>query len=82
MQTIEMDLPSHWACALINGDESGIDDDEQASLDAFTDYMVKQYGRCDCLDVNCEGEDFMRYHDAADFGVLACNTSKFTFAIN
>ena len=35
--TIEVDtvtLPAHWACALINGDESGLDDSDLIELEA------------------------------------------------
>lgn len=80
METTSYLLPSHWACALINGDESGLDDDEQKALDLFVAYMVKRYGACHCVDV---GEDcgFTRYHDAEEYGVLACDVSGFIFAI-
>ena len=80
METIDFILPDHWACALINSDESGMDESESEALDAFVDFMVKKYGSCHCMDV-ADDSNFVRYHDAADFGVLACDASTFTFAI-
>lgn len=78
IKTLTLELPSHWACALINADESGMDDEEVAALEAFTADMVKTYGSCHCVDVS-EDTSFSRWHDAAQYGVLACDTATFTF---
>lgn len=80
MDIVTLTLPTHWACALINGDESAIDEDEIEALDAFTDDMVATYGQCHCLDVG-DDQGFMKYHDAQPFGVLACEASEFTFDV-
>jgi hypothetical protein len=40
--------------------------------------MVEKHGACRCLDVSGES-DFKKYHDAREYGVLACNVSEFTF---
>jgi hypothetical protein len=81
MDTLELKLPTHWACALINGDESGLDDNDQKCFDRFVDWIMKEYGSCWCLDVSNDEGDFRRYHDATDFGVLACDVATFTFDI-
>ncbi len=74
------DLPAHWASALINGDESGLDADDIAALEAFTADMVEEFGQCSAVDCGGEHyEDFRRYHDASSYGVLACNVLPFTF---
>lgn len=80
MNTLTLILPTHWASALVNGDESGLDEDEVKSMDAFLDDMLATYGQCWCIDV---GEDlgFMTHHDARPFGVLARDVSEFTFDI-
>jgi hypothetical protein len=66
-----LDVPSHWLSALVNGDDSGLDDDECRQLEWF------------CRDELSDGwnitawEDessFMRYHDAQPYGVLACDS--------
>lgn len=80
MQTVQYILPIHWACALVNGDETGIDDTDQAALDTFIADMVQKYGSCHCIDV-IDDEGFMRYHDAQPYGVLACMASTFIFIV-
>lgn len=35
IQTDTITLPSFWACALINGDETGMGDTEVAHMDAY-----------------------------------------------
>ena len=82
MQTLELTLPRHWACALINGDETMFDNEEQAQFDAFVEWMISKYGKCWCAcdDID-DDDDFRRYHDATDFGVLACDVATFTFDI-
>lgn len=77
-KTYTLMLPSHWAVALINGDESGMDDEDCAALNTFVDDMVRTYGSCHCVDVS-EDTQFMRWHDAATYGVLASEVAEFTF---
>ena len=80
METITMVLPQHWACALINADDTGLDDKEQAALDAFSEDMLQEYG-C-CLAIDCDDDpQFMKYHDAQMYGVLACDCIEYTFDI-
>jgi hypothetical protein len=76
------ELPSHWACALLYGDESDLDDSDEQALNRFTKYMVKTYGACHCVSVEGEGfGDFRGYHDATDFGALASDVLTFVFDI-
>lgn len=70
------DLPSYWASALVNGDESGLEDEEQEQLDAWTKDNPNLY----CIDVS-EETFFSKYHDAADYGVLPCDCANFTFQV-
>ena len=80
MKTTSYLLPEHWACALINGDESGLDDCEQEALDSFVAYMVEKHGACHCVDVG-EHCGFVKYHDAQEYGVLACDVANFIFDV-
>lgn len=79
--TADFDLPAYWACAMINGDLTGYDDDDLAAIDAFAADMIAQYGHCHCLAVTDDESNFRRYHDATPYGVLACNIATFTFDI-
>lgn len=80
MKTETITLPAHWASALINGDLSGYDSDDLEAIRLFTRDMVKGNGSCRCIDVT-EHSDFMKYHDAEVYGVLACEASTFTFDV-
>ena len=83
MRTEKFILPSHWAAYFVNGDESGYWDRELAQINQFENYMCGLYGACHCVDVAIDfGDDFRKYHDAMDFGVLATNVVEFTFDIS
>jgi hypothetical protein len=72
-EAITLDVPEHWLPALINGDESGLDDRESAQFKAFCDEELPNGWHVSSYDD--EGE-FMTYHDAQPYGVLACNAVK------
>ena len=80
METVEMLLPAHWAAALINGDETGFDDEEQEAFDTFCSTMESYYGSWFAIDVS-EDVSFVKNHDAAEYGVLACDCATITFDI-
>jgi hypothetical protein len=63
MQTETFTLPASWASFLINGDASGLADDEVAEIDAMYDETVKQgYLRFEVM--SCDGEAyFSKYID-------------------
>lgn len=75
------DLPAHWASYFINGDETGYDGDDLQAMREIERDMVSWYGQCHCLTVDGDGDDFRRYHDATNYGVLACNVATFTFDV-
>lgn len=78
--TVTQTLPVHWACALMYDDTSGFDPEEQAHYDAYCAYMSRKHHSWHCVDIS-EDTDFVRYHDAASFGVLACDTAAFMFHV-
>lgn len=77
IKTLTLELPAHWACAFMYGEEVSYDE-EQAQFDAFVDDMVRTYGSCHCVDVS-EDTYFKWHHDASAYGVLACDVAEFTF---
>ena len=80
MEVLELELPSFWACALVNDDESGLESDELKVFHWFESQMLKEYSVFYCVDVS-EESWFQTCHDATRFGVLACEVSKFSFAV-
>lgn len=69
-------LPTHWASYLINADPTGLEDDEQKTVDRFVD--GENLGHC--VDVS-EDSSFMKYHDARLYGVLAGDCAEYTFEV-
>lgn len=66
-------LPAHWASVLINGDESGLNDEEQFQFEAWSTKAT--WGYC----VGVEGEpEFTQWHDARP-EVLPCDCLTYTF---
>lgn len=63
-------IPSHWICALVNDDFTGVDDNEEAIIRQFLLDLGERY-----LFTVPEDEDsyFTRCHDARGHGVLACD---------
>jgi hypothetical protein len=82
MELAEYYLPSHWAVALINGDESCFDMDDP--MDDHSDYKTYQKF-CAEMDkkhhswwaVDCDEESqFMKWHHVQHLGVLASDCHK------
>jgi len=81
METITLELPDFWASALFNDDTSGFEYEDEMQFHAFCDWSVKTYGTSEPVDMEDEPH-FSKYHDATQFGVLACNIHRYTFIIN
>lgn len=79
--TITLQLPIHWACALLYGDDTGFEEEDQAHYDAFCADMSRQYATWGCDDVSDQDPYFLRYHDAQPYGVLACNVTEMVFTV-
>jgi hypothetical protein len=66
-------LPSHWACAIINGDYSGLSDEEEKEIDAF----LKREGIESWTPADVSENHWFTHHP--DNGGLACDVSRYTF---
>ncbi len=77
-ETEDFILPAHWASSLINGDRSGLDDGDEAQLDAW---LEAHPGLGECL-THDDQEEFRSTHHATSVGVLACTCLMFTFPKN
>jgi hypothetical protein len=75
--TYDYVLPAHWAPALINGDFTGIEcDSECRIIQSFMDEAKNAV-----IEIEDDSENFLTYHDAREYGIVACNcyTYSFTF---
>lgn len=76
MMTYTAILPSYWASALINGDWSGLSDDEATTLEHILNERPEWAAPVDCADAGfCWG------HDATPYGVLAGDCQQFTYLV-
>lgn len=69
-------LPQHWACALVNADETGMSDEE---ITEMNEWLSDHPELGLCVDVSGEGE-FAWTHDAIEYA-LACECATFTFEV-
>ena len=81
METVTLELPDFWATALFNDDTSGFEYEDEQPFHNFCQWMLKHYGTSEPVDMEQEPH-FSKYHDATQFGVLACNIHRYTFIIN
>lgn len=68
-------LPAHWACSLINGDDSGLDDGETLEI---LDWLKGHPWLGECLDMQNE-QEFSWENDANDLGG---STADFVFPVH
>jgi hypothetical protein len=63
-------IPTHFVCAIVNDDYSGLDDNEHLIIIQF----IKDLGEKYIFTAPCDGEEyFTRCHDLREYGVLACD---------
>ena len=73
-ETFTATAPADWASYLINGDASGLEDGEEAIIDAW----IADY--CEGLmPVDCTENGFMAYHDAWHWYPLGSDCQTYTF---
>lgn len=70
---VKYTAPSAWASYLINGDDSGLEDGEQAQCDAWL--AIIGLG----APVGCDDAGFIHYHDAYGFCPLGADCQTYTF---
>lgn len=78
--TLTLAVPAHWLCPIAYGDTTGLDDVEDRAFTRWLDDMTHEFGPITLGDVSDEPH-FARYHDAAEYGVLACDCHDVTFMI-
>jgi hypothetical protein len=69
-ELIEFDIPNWAISPLINGDESGLNDEEQERLDAFVQDVMSKYGNANFMlaDENELDLGFLRSNDIDNLG--------------
>jgi hypothetical protein len=65
-----LEVPEHWLSAIINGDSSGLSDEDEEELNAFEQEELSDGWNIASYE---EEGSFSHCHDASPYGVLACN---------
>ena len=81
METITLELPDFWATALFYDDTSGFEYEDEKPFQDFCHWAVTNYGTSEPVEVDNQGH-FSKFHDATQFGILACNVHRYTFIVN
>ena len=81
METITLELPDFWATALFYDDTSGFEYKDEKAFHDFCHWAVINYGTSEPVEMDDEPH-FSKFHDATQFGVLACNIHRYTFIVN
>jgi len=76
-ETVVFTAPAYWASALINGDDSGCNDEECAEIAEACDDLIRRYGNAQPVDVS---EPFFTTGHT-DYGSLAGDYAKYTLLI-
>lgn len=73
-EVITLSVPAHWLSPIVYGDTSTLDEQEQRAFDKWAKDLFEDVGHGKPLHVGAVGDEeyFARYHDAADYGVMAC----------
>ena len=78
-------LPDFWGSSLINYDYSGLDLEDESKLNLFIEHWQDDLD-FNVIDVPSDENayiesHFMTYHDAKQFGVLACDCWEYKILI-
>lgn len=75
--TLTLAIPSHWLPALVNGDVTSFNDAEDAAFGRWLTDTMRELGEFHVGRIDPDPH-FARYHDAAEYGVLACDCHDVT----
>jgi hypothetical protein len=63
-------IPSHFLCAIVNGDYAGLEDKEEEIVKQFLEDLGERYMFTSPTD---QDDYFTRCHDFREYGILACD---------
>jgi len=74
-ESITLALPAHWLAPVLYGDTDNLDPCEERAFGRWLKDTIEDVGHGKLPLVGAIKDDtyFARYHDAAEYGVLACD---------
>jgi len=78
METYIFNIASHYACAIVNDDYTGLDDAEERDLNGFLDHLQREYGTSylELRDYETEGD-----YNRCDVSNLMGNCLQFNLEV-
>lgn len=75
LEPITLSLPAHWLVPILYGDLSPLDEAEAGAFERWLRDTQNDlgHGKPVCVGNINDQAYFARYHDAAEYGVLACD---------
>ena len=78
--SLTLSLPAHWLAPILYGDTSGLDDAEDRAFGRWLMDHLNEFGETHIGKIK-DAPYFARYHDAAEYGVLACDCYDVEFMV-
>jgi len=74
-ESLTLSLPAHWIVPVLYGDLSPLDKAEAVAFSKWLDDTIEDVGHGTMPHIGRieDAPYFARYHDAAEYGVLACD---------
>lgn len=74
-ERVTLSLPAHWICPVLYGDTSNLTPCEARVFDRWLKDTIEHigHGQVPLIGTIKDETYFARYHDAAEYGVLACD---------
>lgn len=73
---VEFDIPEWALSALVNGDESGLEDEDITKLNSFVSNVSSNYGNANFILGNIDGEDNLGFRNGNDIDNLGDNVYR------
>lgn len=75
MESITLSLPAHWIVPVLYGDLTPLDEQEATAFSRWLADTIHDigHGTLPLVGKITDATYFARYHDAAEYGVLACD---------
>jgi hypothetical protein len=73
-EVITLSVPQHWIAPIVYGDTDGLEPDEARAFEHWLQDTREDLGHGKPIMIGSIKDEpyFARYHDAAEYGVLAC----------
>lgn len=74
-ESITLALPAHWLTPVLYGDTDHLEPEEQTAFNRWLNDTIREvgHGKMPVVGTIHDKSFFARYHDAAEYGVLACD---------